>query len=1836
MGAGAVSDIPPPPPGFTLIDEPTPQSRRTRTAASVAPPPPPGFEVLDDNHPEARDLIGKPTGEVHDGDTFRMDTGANARLYGADAFELNQTGRDRSGAIVPLGQQARGVLVPFAQPDALVTATGASTYGRPVVTLNNGSDAGDALLRSGYGIATPEYLRADPERLGQYMEAERFARLNGKGAWRTAFEQPASYRHKTPDPWAKTQPAQAGDATAVFNDEPMPFQGLRPEIAKGYADIFQDMSSKPEDLIAYANANGFQIDEGETRQRYAARAKTGGAGSTVSYKDAPRVLTDNKDGVTGSFLRGVADPINMLDEAGAVVDSLVPNDRENVWSSDRRFGDILANNLDQNRSILAFDDAEHPYARFGGQLAGGLITPGASIEGLGYRTASQVLRNGGTRFAAEQAARQAVVRRLGAAGAVEGGLAGIGQGEDGRGRFQGAVIGAPAGLALGTAAGTVAPALGRLIGSPFSRLAGRNGEQAAQDLADGAIDSAKSRASNDLPRPRDVLDIQPSDALATLNTPRQPDVLSLPPRFRDVPDALGPVEVNTAAPIRPAPSPRSLTDIAPDAAAWAEQHGWQRQQGDGLPPIMLHGSPRPDIDEFDPYGRGGYGLFGAGTYLTDSAEIAAEYTGKGLSKAAKEAAVDRTMYAVRHAVRNPLDMDKPADRTHWEAMAQRVLGDWTDRYFDDLPAGATNEQFWREVEDHLTGEGVTMSEGQETMDALVRSLGHDGITHIGGGRINKDGPRHRVVIALDPEQTEIVDRLSVGQLMQPPGPRNPDWIDVGQVEARGSNVEAPRALDPSGSRRGEPVDYIDAGRGSQAMANEADVPTLYGPDDVPPPPPGFTMLEGDEAARVIDGLNQNPRPLLDDVTAGERAAQADGIRPADVLPLPANTVEGVDEAASIEAGRYAPVRAPNEDAALSSRTMPSGTTGAPVRKRGPADLVTWLRSEGGIRAQGGELQRYGIDNAPRQGMDFAGGEGRFGALVRNDGMSYDDAAQRAWEAGYFPDHAERPTVAEFLDRLQATHSGSDRAFRPDDLAEVDAFEAARRQRFDVEQARDRGAPLTQDRSQPIGPDDLDANATPVQAYEEWGENAPNLAGNIRLDKLDSPQDIKRALVDADRRLGGFDAATRGRITHAETERLASELGMKADDLLQRRKGQAFNAEEALAARQLLARSGTDLVNMAKRIQRTDNPGEEMEAAFKQAWLRHVAIQEQVSGMTAEAGRALSAFRMAANASAVDRVLPSLGDVAGGASRLKDVADRIVDLEASGVGPGGVNSFTVKALKPRFRDKLVELYYNSLLSGPQTHVTNMLGNTLTAIGQIPEHAAAAAIGGARRVIGQGDADRVLFSELGARTVGMIEGAREGIAAVARTMRTGEAADAVTKVEQQAQNAISGIKGSIIRTPTRALAAEDELFKGIARRMELAGISVREAAKEGLTGAAAKARAAELLANPTDAMLARSFDYGRYLTFQNALGPVGRSVSAITEAMPALKLILPFVRTPTNILKFAIERSPAAPLLKEWRNDIAAGGAKRDLALARVMVGTGVAATIFQMAQEGKITGGGPADKEAKRLLMTTGWQPYSFKVGNQYVSYQRLDPYSTTIGTAADVVDLQRYMTDKQRDNSALLVGTAILHNLGSKTWLSGLSDALEALNDPDRSLESFTSRMAGSIAVPAIVAQAARTADPVLREARAPLDRIRSRVPGLSKKLLPRRDAFGRQIATDGGLGPDIISPIWASTERPDTTVDALLAVGAHVPAPSKKVGGRELSPAEYDRWQQIAGAAVKPQLDALVGVTGWNALPAEERKDMIDDVVSKARRQARKTFLGGATGQGSVPPPPPGFTVVQ
>jgi hypothetical protein len=185
-------------------------------------------------------------------------------------------------------------------------------------------------------------------------------------------------------------------------------------------------------------------------------------------------------------------------------------------------------------------------------------------------------------------------------------------------------------------------------------------------------------------------------------------------------------------------------------------------------------------------------------------------------------------------------------------------------------------------------------------------------------------------------------------------------------------------------------------------------------------------------------------------------------------------------------------------------------------------------------------------------------------------------------------------------------------------------------------------------------------------------------------------------------------------------------------------------------------------------------------------------------------------------------------------------------------------------------------------------------------------------------------------------------------------------------------------------------------------------------------------------------------------------------------------------------------------------------------------------VTNWAEQGLITGGGPADQRARDLMLADGWQPYSIRLGDRYYSYARLDPLSTTLGVAADMVDYTWHMTRGQQEQSGALLVAAIMRNLANKTWLSGASDVMGVIDDPQRNLSSMVTRLAGSIAVPTGVNQLAQAIDPMERDTRgdgivdSAWRRIKSRIPGVSRSLPARLDAWGNEVRREGGVGPDI------------------------------------------------------------------------------------------------------------------
>jgi hypothetical protein len=262
------------------------------------------------------------------------------------------------------------------------------------------------------------------------------------------------------------------------------------------------------------------------------------------------------------------------------------------------------------------------------------------------------------------------------------------------------------------------------------------------------------------------------------------------------------------------------------------------------------------------------------------------------------------------------------------------------------------------------------------------------------------------------------------------------------------------------------------------------------------------------------------------------------------------------------------------------------------------------------------------------------------------------------------------------------------------------------------------------------------------------------------------------------------------------------------------------------------------------------------------------------------------------------------------------------------------------------------------------------------------------------------------------------------------------------------------------------------------------------------------------------------------------------------------------------------------------------------------------------------------------MRADGWQPYSFRVGDKWYSYARLDPFATTISVAADLATKAEGMTDRQLEDYSMLLVASIMKNLGDKTWLSGVSDFTEALSDSQRYGPSYLRRLAASGLIPNLSAQIARAVDPVQRDARTLTDELQARIPGLSDNLPAKRNIWGEPITSEGGIGPDVMSPVRVSRAKNDPVNAEMLAIGARFDTPDrfiKRDGERvDLTPEQYEKYSELAGRNTRQLIEGLMAQPGWSQLPKDARAERVRKAATAGKRAAREALFGGGDAKGS------------
>lgn len=704
------------------------------------------------------------------------------------------------------------------------------------------------------------------------------------------------------------------------------------------------------------------------------------------------------------------------------------------------------------------------------------------------------------------------------------------------------------------------------------------------------------------------------------------------------------------------------------------------------------------------------------------------------------------------------------------------------------------------------------------------------------------------------------------------------------------------------------------------------------------------------------------------------------------------------------------------------------------------------------------------------------------------------------------------------------------------------------------------------------------------------------------------------------------------------------------------------AAHVKAGNDLVASLHADLKHTAATLQKAAKEGGVTKQLEAELVLKSQRLQEAYAlmlGVKRSLGRTFRALRFKGKDLKNVEILNEITSLNGGSKNIRQLADDIL-LARSEKG------IVSRLNKGRFWDLVNEVRINALLTNPTTHVVNGVSNVVKSV-LLPFEKA---VGGLLT------ANPALVKEGFSTAVGLFHAFRDSARLSLRALRDGNSIvdslgtidasvgrEALATDKGWVGNAFTFLAGSargVANSPSRILGASDEFFKQINYRAFVYQRAAKEAASKfgHLRGAKKSKAIGEYIANRVQ----KSFDdlgrgveddaiaYARDATFTTPLTGFAGSIQRLANNHPALRLFVPFIRTPSNILRDVAKRTPlAGAFLKEVREDLLAGGARAQKVMGQWAVGTMLYGTALSYALEGKITGNGPADPAQRKLKFGTGWQPYSIVHEDEngkksYIRYNRLDPFGMFLGLSADFAEVANSQDEDTQNDMASAMLAAFARNVNNRSYLMGLSDLFEAMSAPDKNAQRLVSSLvASTVPFNALQRQITRTfVDDEFREVRTVMDKVYSQTPGLSDKLDPKRNILGENVPIPVGFGTstaantlDFVNPFLATEESDDKLAHELASLNHGFRGQRPNILGVDLREIQlkngrsaFDRLQELTGSVklrgktLRQSLEKLIANPRYQELPnisdgvsPTGRVEQINKILTRYKSAARRAL---------------------
>lgn len=569
---------------------------------------------------------------------------------------------------------------------------------------------------------------------------------------------------------------------------------------------------------------------------------------------------------------------------------------------------------------------------------------------------------------------------------------------------------------------------------------------------------------------------------------------------------------------------------------------------------------------------------------------------------------------------------------------------------------------------------------------------------------------------------------------------------------------------------------------------------------------------------------------------------------------------------------------------------------------------------------------------------------------------------------------------------------------------------------------------------------------------------------------------------------------------------------------------------------------------------------------------------------------------------------------------------------------------------KWSDKWNAWRYLAMLGNPRTHIRNVLGNTFFA-----------PVVGTKNIVGAVIESGVynaqrLAGKQGIERTKTIRGAIPFSGGKARAF----AVDDFSKVEDIIKGGGKMNPSDIIREKQRvfkfkpleslrklnfnALEAEDGLFlkqnyvRSMVQYLQANKIDLDTFNPDGSQRDAATLQRARDYAIK-EAQKATYRDFSRAAqAISNASRNAGGAANILIEG------VLPFKKTPINVLKRGIEYSPAGLLqsITIGTNQLRKGDISANEFIDRLsagLTGTGISLLGMLLFKSGLLVGGSGDDKEAE-FRDSLGAQSYAIRLEDKTYTIDWLAPASMPLFVGAEIQSL----ADTFDGLDGRVVYDSILNlaePMTKMSMLDGLNTSISSVRYGEVPLSDMAANaVIGYIgqAVPTLFGQIARTLDDTARttyiekngslpdSVQRALQKNRNKIPGLSNQSIAYRDVFGRAEKDTSMISralKNFISPGYFSEEKIGSMESELIRVYQNtddsgvlpsMPAKYFNVNGerKDLTAEEYEKFSYTRGSIMYSNLSKLTESSLYKNLDDTDKASAISNVIELSNALAK------------------------